>query len=113
MPHVSAANGVRQSSASLHLTRAVAAAGTRLEVRTGCEARRLLLANGTAVGVKYFDEGRLRFAGKHLASNDELPSDLLPALRRLLSLPAQQELELFEEVEYRCEYIGILHVSNP
>ena len=65
LPVVTALDGVRQSTASVHLVRALAAAAAasppggadRLTVRTGAEVGRLLMQAGTARGVKYRTAG--------------------------------------------------------
>lgn len=52
-PAVSAVDGKRQSSATFHLTRAIARHGNRLTVRTASQVRRLLLMDGVAQGVRF------------------------------------------------------------
>ena len=51
--------------------------------------------------VKFFEAGCLRLAGTHVADSSDTLFELVPALQRLCSLGPTEEIEVFEEVEYK------------
>ena len=58
--------------------------------------------------VKFFEAGCLRLAGTHVADQSDTLLELVPALQRLCSLGPTEEIEVFEEVEYKRRDKGLV-----